>query len=134
MTYTLEQQLSTTIFPEMNHPHFQQITLEQAQGKSFDRLLISTDEDQILILFKDRTFAALNVKDECGDISEQLDPVSKQSIAKNYNEHKLIEVGFVTKEEIEQWKAERRREWTEGRRATDIATLRKLQTLYPEVR
>lgn len=121
----------------MNHPHFQQITLEQAQGKGFDRLLTSTDEDQILILFKDQTFAALNVKhwgDDCGEISEERDPASKQSIAKNYNEHELIEVGFVTKEEIEQWKAERKREWKESCAAQDIKTLKRLQALYPDVR
>lgn len=121
----------------MNHPHFQQITLEQAQDKGFDRLLTSTDEDQILILFKDRTFAALNVKhwgDGCRDISESSDPISKKSITENYDQHQLIEVGFATKEEIEQWKAERQREWKESCAAQDIATLKRLQALYPNVR
>jgi hypothetical protein len=121
----------------MNHPHFQQITLEQAQGKGFDRLLISTDEDQILILFRDQTFVALNVEywgDGCGDISESSDHVSKKSITENYNQHQLIEVGFATKEEIEQWKAERQREWKEGCAARDIETLKRLQALYPDVR
>lgn len=135
-TKILEHEPTTPSSPQ-NTMNFQQVTLEQAQGKSFDRLLISTGEDQILILFKDRTFAVLGVKHwdhECGDISEQLDPVSKQSIKDNYTEYELIEVGFVTKEEIAQGKAERQREWAESCRATDIATLRRLQALYPEVR
>lgn len=121
---------------QMNQPHFQQITLEQAQGKVFDRLLISKDDEQILILFRDQTFAVLNVEhwgEESGDISES-EPISIKSIIERYRENDLIELGLVTKEEIERREAERQREWSETCRARDIATLRRLQSLYPDVR
>lgn len=120
----------------MNHPYFQQITLEQAQGKGFNRLLISKCENQILILFRDQTFAVLNIK--CwsygvNDISESSDSISMESITERYYSGQLIEAGLATKEEIEQQEAERQREWRESCKARDIARLKELQALYPDV-
>lgn len=45
----------------------------------------------------------------------------------------LHEPELATKEEIEQREAERQREWRESCKAWDIAKLKGLQALYPDV-
>lgn len=86
-----------------------EVTLEEAKGKTFSRMVFSQVSDQALVVFEDGTFTTLNAV--IGADGDDLRITSSSMSLLRFGESELTDAGVYTTEELAQLHAELQARW-----------------------